>query len=382
VTRTRTKSEHRSTDIHNTKQKGKLVEQIVATMHSAPGVKVEQNVHLPARGVSKRTREIDVLLTSDVAGYPIRLAFECKNYAATIDAPRIDEFVGKLADVGIPPQCGIYVTSSQFTSGAIERAAKEGIRLLMLTGLTRDRITAAVNDAIQSIVFLLAAIKQMRVQSNVAQATGNELLLFHNEDGEICGSVPDLIWKKWIEGDPHSVLGDHEVELTIPQDWCQLINGKIEPVLALSATVHVVGYVLTLPGRVQQHQLVDVANKTVDRFRVNVQFDPPSGKYPIVAFNEERELEDFLKKQSTTAHITIGRIRLPRILLGNLYWPPSKRVASILTILTQAHKAGEITNLSPELLADIEGDDLETMWEPIWPEIPILKSISNEKQTS
>ena len=61
--------------------KGKVVERITAMMHEVPGVRVERNVSLPSTVGSGRTREFDVLLTSQVAGYGVRFAFECKNYA-------------------------------------------------------------------------------------------------------------------------------------------------------------------------------------------------------------------------------------------------------------------------------------------------------------
>jgi len=76
--------------------KGKLLEKIVAAMHDAPGVTVTRNVKLPALGFSGRPREIDVLIETTVAGYPVKIAIECKNLAAKIDPERIDSFVGKL----------------------------------------------------------------------------------------------------------------------------------------------------------------------------------------------------------------------------------------------------------------------------------------------
>ncbi len=121
---------------HPSATKGKLVEEIVQKMHDSPNVKVERRVFLDSVGGSGK-REIDILLTSSVAGYPVRLAIECKNEKTPIGSPKIDAFVGKLQDVGIPSQLGIYVSASGYTGGAIERARKAGIKTLVLTGLTR-----------------------------------------------------------------------------------------------------------------------------------------------------------------------------------------------------------------------------------------------------
>lgn len=58
--------------------KGRLVEEIVEKMHADSNVKVERRAFLDPVGGSRK-REIDVVLTSNVGGYPVRLAIECKN---------------------------------------------------------------------------------------------------------------------------------------------------------------------------------------------------------------------------------------------------------------------------------------------------------------
>ncbi len=63
------------------KQKGELVERIVAMMHEQePQVTVLRDVRLPAKHSGKRSRQIDVLLLGHFAGYPSAHAIECKNY--------------------------------------------------------------------------------------------------------------------------------------------------------------------------------------------------------------------------------------------------------------------------------------------------------------
>src|SRR5215207_9464070 len=140
--------------------KGRLVEEIVEKMHANPNVRVQRRVFLEPVG-GGRKREIDVLLTSSVAGYPVRVAIECKNEANKIGSPKIDAFVGKLQHVGIPTQMGIYVATSDYTGSAIERAREAGIKTLVLTGLTKDRLSAAVERAFQSMVYLFADLAQL-----------------------------------------------------------------------------------------------------------------------------------------------------------------------------------------------------------------------------
>ena len=87
----------------STKRLGNALEDIVSALHNLPGVTVATRVALPVIGSqSGRTREIDVLVSSEVAGYPVRIAFECKNEQEAVGTQRIDEAIGKLADVGIP----------------------------------------------------------------------------------------------------------------------------------------------------------------------------------------------------------------------------------------------------------------------------------------
>jgi hypothetical protein len=87
--------------------KGQLVEMIVMAMYDTPGLNVQRNVRLPTIRDPKRKREIDVLINGSLAGHPIQIAVECKNYKSIIDVSKIDAYIGKLQDVGIPSQLGI-----------------------------------------------------------------------------------------------------------------------------------------------------------------------------------------------------------------------------------------------------------------------------------
>lgn len=160
-------------------RKGKLVESIVAKMHVAPGVKVETNVHLTPKGnevPGNQMPEIDVLLTALVAGYPVRIAIECKNYDEPVEKAEIDEFIGKLEDVDIPKQHGIFVSVGGYTQGAIRRAKKEGIQTLRLTGLTPDRLASAVHEAFQSRVYVLAVLTMIGIETKVPIEHPEQLL--------------------------------------------------------------------------------------------------------------------------------------------------------------------------------------------------------------
>src|SRR4051812_25494191 len=98
------------------KRKGDILEDLVAMMHEVPGVVVEKRKKLPVL-LSKtgRRREIDVLITSNVVGYPVRFGIGCKNEAKLLDTAAVDSFVRILKEVGIPVQHGILVSAKGYT---------------------------------------------------------------------------------------------------------------------------------------------------------------------------------------------------------------------------------------------------------------------------
>jgi hypothetical protein len=103
----------------SSKQKGELVERIVAMMHEGdPRVTVRRDVRLPAKHGGKRSRQIDVLLEGDFAGYPTMFAVECKNFKRPVDVGDIGRFRDLLEDVGLYPNQGILVSASGIGSGA------------------------------------------------------------------------------------------------------------------------------------------------------------------------------------------------------------------------------------------------------------------------
>ncbi|NOJ44712.1 hypothetical protein [Bradyrhizobium archetypum] len=113
------------------KRKGDLLEDLVAIMHEVPGVFVEKRKKLPVlNSKTRRRREIDVLITSDVAD----------------------------------------------TADAQDAAKSRGIKTLVFAGLTSDRLRQEINAAIQSMVFLL--IRKLR--SPCCLTSRDDLMTIHN----------------------------------------------------------------------------------------------------------------------------------------------------------------------------------------------------------
>ncbi len=184
----------------SSRAKGDIVEKIVAAMHESPGVKVETNVFLCSQDEDEGDREIDVLLSSKVDIYPIHMAIECKNENKRIGVGYIDAFIGKLEDVGIPANLGIFVSVSDFTKGAIRRAQKAGIKLMLLEDVSQE-LLASVGEALQSLVYILLTITNIEVNNNIGSGSTDEILFFRDKNGKVCGSVADLVWLKWKSGE-------------------------------------------------------------------------------------------------------------------------------------------------------------------------------------
>lgn len=345
--------------------KGDIVELIIASMHESVGVKVERNVFLPTQDGSGRTSEIDVLLSSQVAGYPVRIAIECKNEKPAVGVGEINEFIGKLHDTGIPSQQGVNVSASGFTEGAARRAKAAGVRPLVLKDVTAD-LPKTVQEAFQSLIYLLATITNLQVRNDVADpAPPDAVLLFRNKEGQICGSVPDLVWQQWLDGTISSELGTHVIPLTIPEGWLQIVNGRKAEVHEISASVQVTGHVVSIIGKVRQHQLLDALTKTTERFQIDASFKFASATYPVTMLATEADLQQYVK-QGKGLSIAVGRFRIPRMRLGAIYWPPSEDSVEKVVSRMKAFENGEIPDPRPFTFSEIEGEDLAEAWKAVW----------------
>ncbi|MCT9109453.1 restriction endonuclease [Streptomyces mirabilis] len=96
-------------------------EQSVRTMLSTldPAAKVIHNEHVAGR-LSGKKRQIDVLATGTVVGQEVTVAVECKRHGRPSTIQLVDQFIGKLLDIGADR--GILYSYAGFTSSAVSRA--------------------------------------------------------------------------------------------------------------------------------------------------------------------------------------------------------------------------------------------------------------------
>lgn len=84
-----------------------------------PDSDVSLDVKLPGR-LSKTDRQIDVLISGDIAGNKIRIVVDGKLFNKKVDVKAVDSFIGFVRDVGAHK--GILVSQRGFTEAAIQRA--------------------------------------------------------------------------------------------------------------------------------------------------------------------------------------------------------------------------------------------------------------------
>lgn len=345
----------------STKSKGDIVEEVAAWLHDWPGVTVERNVRLLAHSDPSRRREIDVLLTTAVAGYPVRFAIECKNEATRIGSPMIDGFIGKLDDIGIPPQQGIFISASGYTRGAVRRAEKADVRTLLLRGLSIDGLKASILTAAhQSVVFFMVVAESVTFFNKSEEA---HLPAFIDTNGRLCGTVAHLIASQWAKGEIPSTPGSYEIKLPIPHDW-RMPDACGQPIELLIHEVYVKlrvqALAATVSGRAEEYSLVDPASNRPEKFGVRVFFEAPEARYPLTVFRDQADLDRFLN--SRQGYRITQRIKVPRIHYHSAYWPLSRRAAERLRDLARTPKFVEGELVLPSAL-EVEGLDIAAAWE-------------------
>ena len=345
--------------------KGRVVEKIVALLHEQPGISVKRNVMLPTSDGQDK-REIDVLITGQLVGYPVQLAIECKNYGRRIGKGDIDAFVGKLKDLGFPMQYGIYVSTSQYTGGAVKRAKNAGVRALNLDGLTKDRLSESLYDALQSIVYLLPIVTSLSFFNAAPEMSPQEMAMYFNECGERLFFF-DLLWRNWCDGKYPMKIGSHNFEVEIPAGYTQYCKGKRLDSAHVTLILQVIAVVVQISGKAYDIQLTNYAEQTVARKNIRVSFDgDDDSSLAVSTFESEEGLDAFLQSIPQNYRLVLGRLPLPRILTpGRVLWPPSQKYMDNINRLAQEH-GGNIELQNVDMLS-LHGDNLvEALFDNIW----------------
>lgn len=329
------------------KRKGDLLEDLVAMMHEMPGVVVEKRKKLPVlNSKSGRRREIDVLITSNVAGYPVRLGLGCKNEAKALDTAAVDGFIRILEEIGIPVQQGILVSANGYTVDAQDAAKSRGIKMLVFEGLTSDRLRQEISAAIQSMVFLLITQTTFSVFPYI-EGRFDDNPQFINAALDLMDepSGPQLLscmaWL-WMSGAIPSVIGEHIVSLKPERE---------EATWYVMATATVTGLTASVPGIFSQSILRNADAGQVERLHISVKFEKIKGPLTLEPVTSEEALSAIAHKESMSL---ITRVRVPRLVTDFGYWPPSEEAMRKVKALFEAGK--------PVTFEDIETSNLADAW--------------------
>ena len=69
---------------------------------------------------TKRKRQIDVLISGEFAGFPVRIVIDCKHFSRKVDVKIVESFLGMLDD--LKADKGVIITNVGYTEAALERA--------------------------------------------------------------------------------------------------------------------------------------------------------------------------------------------------------------------------------------------------------------------
>ncbi len=83
------------------------------------GASIRHDVKIYGR-YSKKERQVDILIEDEVAGYPIKIAVDAKNFSKKIDVKCVESFISMLEDVDVHQ--GLLITNKGFSPAAINRA--------------------------------------------------------------------------------------------------------------------------------------------------------------------------------------------------------------------------------------------------------------------
>jgi hypothetical protein len=327
------------------KAKGDILEDLVALMHEVPGVIVEKRVKLPVlRARRKRRREIDVLITSNVAGYDVRLAIGCKNEVKALGMNAIDNFVGILNEVGIPLQHGILVSAKGYTQDALDAASQRGIRTLVYEGLSADRLNLEISAALNSIVYLLVTQSNLSIFPYVEIGVGDHsrfiTATLDSKSEPSPGQVMTSLWELWVSQQIPASIGNHPVCLKPKNpDSKWFVIGDVT----------VTGLIASLPGTFSRGILRDAAAGTIERVQISAKFDEIKGPLTLTPVSSEKYLDEVVAKEKLTI---VTRVRVPRIASNAGYWPPTVQALKKAKALFDAGKPIAFEHIESSNIAD------------------------------
>ncbi len=112
-------------------------------------------------------RQIDVLITSNIAGHEIKNIIECKDYLRKVDLPKVDAFHSIIQDVRANK--GIIVSRIGFSKNAVQKAHRLGISLCKA-----DHLSKQLDNPLSSLPIVIKFITVENISLEVTLAKNSE----------------------------------------------------------------------------------------------------------------------------------------------------------------------------------------------------------------
>lgn len=270
--------------------KGKLLEEIVKSLHNQNSFKIEKNKFFRPLNENKRKREIDVLLTKIIADTEIYIPIECKNYKDKIEVKEIDAFYGKLIYLGLDVTKAIFISVNGYTSGAKESASYFGVKLLTFKGLTEDRMSLLLFNAIQSFSYIFPILKSYSIVNSLALSANNEHLIFYDSKKNLKGSLIDIVYEFWMTNKISSKLGLEKLNVSNAEELYCLKNNKLEQCVSIEFEVLIVCCIINLKGKMTKKILLE--NENIDKLKIDAEFNKTED-FTYIFFDNEQSLKDY-----------------------------------------------------------------------------------------
>jgi hypothetical protein len=335
------------------KKKGDFLEDVAALLHQMPGANVETRVDVPVVDNPNETREIDILLSGPGLGYELRRAIECKNWKGRVGVGPVEEFLGKLRDIGIPAPLCAFVSVNGYTKGAIRRGAKEGLMLFTVSGIEKDRLSPVTEAAFQYVVYLVPNVELVNLlDDRSGESSVIKSLRYFDAKASRNHYALDNLWKKWLAGEIPRTLGLHHSMFEIPQDPILFENGEEPQPKHVYFGVRVFAIVVKIGGTATDYQLKNVQTGKVQKRHVRSKFEELPRE--VRSFETDEEVRNYLASEEALSKLVLSGVPLPRLMYFQTYWPPT--LESLMRSKKQ-YESGEKPTFE-----SVEGLNLSKAW--------------------
>lgn len=178
----------------------------------SPDAEVLHDVRLMGH-LSKRKRQIDVLVRQKIGQYEMLIVLDCKDYARPVDVKGVEEFQGLLADVGAHK--GALVCPKGFSEAAKTRA--EGLKIDLFSPADTDphkwqiqaRMPAICDfrEAMYSFGISMSSPLPFTIPADVSGFFNS--VIAHNKEKKELGVPAKVALQRWEKGEYPTDPGEH-----------------------------------------------------------------------------------------------------------------------------------------------------------------------------